>query len=62
MSESKQPWNHTQLCDYCAANSVMPDVRYSNGKVGCRHYRGGKSASDSGRHWPKLERGATAVA
>jgi len=59
--ENKQPWNHTKQCAYCQANSVMPDVVYENGASGCRHYRGGKSASDRGHTWPKMKRGKLAA-
>ena len=57
-NSSKQPWNHTRTCDYCASQSQGPQVFYKNGNSGCEHYRGGKTASKAGRSWPKLERGA----
>ena len=57
MATNKQAWNHTQQCTYCQGVQAPPEVFYKNGSSGCRHYRGGKSASDSGRSWPKLERG-----
>lgn len=61
MSESKQPWNHTQQCTSCQEAEAPPDVHYKNGMSGCRHYRGGKSAKKNGRHWPHLERGRAPV-
>jgi hypothetical protein len=61
MSQTKQPWNHTQMCPSCQTNSASPDFVYKNGSSGCRHYRGGKSLKDSGRLWPKLERASHAV-
>lgn len=54
---NKQPWNHTQTCDYCASQELGADYHYKNGRSGCRHFRGGKSASDRGHSWPKLEKG-----
>ena len=59
--QQKQPWNHTRTCDYCASQSIPPDSFYKNGQSGCRHYRGGKSASDRGHHWPKLEKGLVTI-
>lgn len=53
---NKQSWNHTRTCDYCSTHEQMADQHYANGQSGCRHYRGGKTASDSGKRWPKLER------
>lgn len=55
--QTKQKWNHTQKCDYCVAQEAAPDYHYENGKSGCKHYRGGKSASDRGHSWPKLKLG-----
>jgi hypothetical protein len=58
----KQPWNHTQQCTSCQEREVPPDAVYKNGASGCRHYRGGKSASKRGQSWPHLERGLLSAA
>lgn len=61
MSSNKQPWNHTQMCPACQAKEAGPDFVYKNGASGCRHYRGGKTASKRGQSWPKLERASHAA-
>jgi hypothetical protein len=53
--DSKQPWNHTQQCDYCKAHDIPADFHYVTGQTGCRHFRGGKSSAKAGKRWPKLE-------
>jgi hypothetical protein len=51
----RKKWNHTQMCTSCQQAEAAPDFVYRNGQSGCKHYRGGKTATKQGKRYSSLE-------